>query len=75
MKSAAKSGHKHKVARLRETISSLKEEEKSYEDKRRHHDRELDTLQKKYKEVDKIIYASGIIQLSAIDERSNIKIP
>ena len=75
LKSAVKSGNKHKVARLKEAISSLEGEEKFYEDKRGRHDRELDTLQKKHKEVDKKIYATGITQLPAIDERSNIQIP
>ena len=74
MKSAAKAGNRHKVARLKEAISSLEGEEKSFEDKREAHDRELDTLQTKCKEVDKKIYASGITQLPTIDERSNIKI-
>ena len=69
MKSAARSGNKHKVARLKEAISSLEGEEKSFEDKRGGHDRELKTLQQKCTEVDEKIYASGITKLPSIDER------
>jgi len=69
LKSAAKLGNRPKVTRLKETISSLEAEENNYAEKKKYHEKELHILQKRCKEVDKEIYASGIQQLPTIEER------
>lgn len=69
LRSAAKSGNKSKVTRLKESISSLQAEENSYAEKQEQHDRELSVLQGRCKQVDQEIYASGVTQLPTAEER------
>jgi len=64
LKSAAKLGN-----RLKKTISSLEAEENNYAEKKKYHERELNILQERCKQVEKEIYASGVTQLPAIEER------
>ena len=72
MKNAAKSGNKPKVIRLKEAISSLEEEENSYEEKKKHNEKELNVLQERCKQIDRKIYETGITQLPSIDERGYV---
>ena len=69
LKSAAKLGNKPKVTRLKETISSLEEEGNNYTEKKDYHEKELNALQERCKQVDKKIYARGITQLPSTEER------
>lgn len=69
MMSAAKLGNRSKVTRLKETISSMQAEEESYAEKKKYHERELDILQERCREIDKKIHSSGVPQLPTTEER------
>ena len=73
MRTAAKSGNKNKVTRIKENINLLEAEENSYTGKMNSHEKELNALQERYKQVDKKIYATGIKQLPTIEERGLVK--
>ena len=73
LKSAAKLGNKPKVTRLKDTISLLEAEGNSYTDKKKSHEKELNALQERCKQLDKKIFASGITQLPFIEERGWLK--
>ena len=69
MMSAAKRGNKSKVTRLKETIGLLQAEEDSYTEKKKCHERELNILQERCREVDTKIHKSGVPQLPTTEER------
>ena len=67
--SAAKLGNKPKVMRLKETLDLMQAEGKTYEEKKEQHEKELNNLTERFKQVDKKIHNSGISQLPTIEER------
>ena len=67
--SAAKLGNISKVMRLKDSISLLQTEEDGYTKEQKYHERELDILQERCREVDKKIRSSGIPQLITTEER------
>ena len=67
--SAAEQGNKPKVTRLKEILGLMQAEEKTYEEKKEQHEKGLNNLTKRCKEVDKKIHNSGIPQLPTIEER------
>lgn len=73
LKRAAKVGNKSKVVRLKETLGIFEAEESNYAEKRDCHERELNILQERCKQIDQKINASGITQLPSIKERGQLQ--
>ena len=67
--SAAKLRNRPKVTRLKETLGLMEAERKTYEEKKEQHEKELNILMERCKEVDKKLHNSGIPQLLTIEER------
>ena len=66
---AAKLGNKPKVMRLKETLGLMQAEGKTYEEKKEQHEKELNNLIERCKQVNKKIHNSGTPRLSTIEER------
>jgi len=72
LQNAARTNNRSRVTRLKENLTLMEEEKVQFKEKQNHHSEELEALQKRREQVDKLLHAGGVAQLPTVDENSKL---